>query len=222
MSPPGAEEQASNPDSRSSDPGHKPEASAGKGFWDWASILMPIAVVLVGWQLSGAIELGLKREAHEVAQAKEMRDLIAGLLKAKVKQEDAKSAALTLSAYGTVAVSPLLTVLTDYSDEVRLPAAEAALRALGRSHPDEVCKPVLHIVRNPGGAVPWTAYASAVRLAGNIACPRAKEALTRVRDRLKTADEQSLQHDFLNSANLDIKELQAEVEQSLQSLERAQ
>lgn len=214
MSSADVEEHAPKPDAKPSD--------TGKGLRDWVSIVMPIAVLLVGWRLSGAIELGLKREAHEVAQAKEMRDLITELLKAKVKQADAKSAALTLSAYGAVAVSPLLTVLTDYSDEVRLPAAEAALRALGRSHPDEVCKPVLHIVRSPGGAVPWTAYASAVRLVGNIACPNAKEVLTRVRDRLKTADEQALQKDFLDPANLDVKELQSEVDRSLESLQRAQ
>ena len=196
-----------------------------KGAWDIIQLLMPlvtaVVVAWVGWLLTGAVEEGLKREQLQLTQVKEMRDLISTLVGKDVSKETALPTALTLSAYGRPAISPLLTILTESQDEIRLPAAESALRALGLANPDSVCAPLASLLRNQSGRLGWPAYDAAVRLAGDIPCPSARRSLETLGTRLRGGQLSVLASGFAKQPAFDnaaMDQLRRDVEGSLQSL----
>lgn len=202
-----------------------PAEGKGKGFWEVVQILMPIVngmvIALVGWLLTGAVEAGFKREQLQLSQVKEMRDLISTLTGVGVSKETALPTALTLSAYGPPAVAPLLTVLTAFQDEIRRPAAESALRALGLSYPDAACKPLLAILQDRSGRMAWPAYAAAVRLVGDIQCPKGRSVLLQVDQKLADAKVAALAAEFARTPSFDavaLDELLRDVAGSLRSL----
>jgi hypothetical protein len=203
-----------------------PSAPPPKGVWDVVQLLMPLVtggvLAWVGWLLTGVVEQGFKREQLQLSQVKEMRDLIATLVGKDVSKESALPTALTLSAYGRPAISPLLTILTESQDEIRLPAAESALRALGLADPDPVCGPLVRILRNQSGRVGWPAYDAAIRLAGDIPCPSAKPALIDLASRLRGGDPAIIGAVFAKQpafGNAAMDQLRRDVDGSMRSLE---
>jgi hypothetical protein len=208
---------------------HKPvEAPHRKGFWDVVTLLMPlvngIALALVGWWLTGAVELALKRDQLQLAQVKEMQQLISSLTAAKIDSASALPAALTLAAYGKPAVAPLLALLTERFDEVRGPATEAALRAIGMADHDAVCAPLKTLMTSRTGRLGWPVHATVIRLLGDVQCREAAPQLEAMEQRLSTLEVPQLAVDFSLSPLFDkasVKELRKALSDSLRSLKAA-
>jgi hypothetical protein len=98
-----------------------------------------------------------------------------------VTPESAQATALTIGAFGRPAVGPLVTTLAT-GDEIRRPAAERALRALGLTDSAAVCGPLVRIVDNRSGRFTWLTHLSALRLIGDLECGDARPALARYRE----------------------------------------
>lgn len=207
-----------------------PAPAAKKGAWDIATLVMPlvsslasgIALALVAYWLTGNIELALKRDQLQLAQVKEMQALIATLSSDKLDAESALPTALTLAAFGKPAVPPLLALMTERFDEVRGPAAESALRAIGLASRDAVCEPMVTLARARAGRLAWPVQATVIRLVGDVRCDKATASLKALDQRLASADLAALKADFAPEPAFDkasVRELRNAIEGTLRSLE---
>jgi len=61
--------------------------------------------------------------------------------------------------------------------EVRAPAAERALRAIGLADPGAVCEAARKVVDNRTGRFSWVSHLSAVRLLGDLECRQARASV---------------------------------------------
>lgn len=202
-----------------------PPPPAGKDLWDRLQVVMPmvngIVLALVAWWISGAVELALKRDQLQLAQATEMQALIKDLTLQEIEPASATAAALTLAAYGKPAVAPLLAVLLERNDEVRGPAVEAALRSVGLVQPDAVCEPLTTLLQSRSQRFGWTIKDAVVRLLGDSRCIKAKPLLAALSQRLASADVRELADDFAALPTFDpasVAQLQKSLTESLRSL----
>jgi hypothetical protein len=207
-----------------------PAAPADKGLWDVLTLVMPllssltsgIVLALVAYWLTGNIELVLKRDTLQLEQVKEMRALISELTSDKLDTGSALPAALTLSAYGTPAVPPLVALMTERFDEVRGPAVESALRAIGLNHPEAVCQPMVTLMHARGGRFAWPVQATVIRLIGDVHCAKATAQLKALDQRLASVDVAQLKADFAPDSAFDkasVHELRTSIAATLRSLE---
>ena len=207
-----------------------PETPEKKGLWDVATLVMPLAsslisgvvLAVVAYWLTGNIELVLKRDTLQLAQVKEMQALIAVLTSDKLDTESALPTALTLSAYGTPAVPPLVALLTERFDEVRGPATESALRAIGLTNPDAVCQPMVTLTRARAGRLAWPVHATVIRLIGDVHCDKATAQLKAMDQRLASIDVAELKAEFAPEPLFDkasVRELRTSIAATLRSLE---
>jgi hypothetical protein len=141
-------------------------------------IITPILVLVIGWMLKDSVDTALRRQELQLSNVKEMKEELAAIQKADVTPEAVQASAFTLAAFGQHAVPPLLTVLSS-GDEIRRPAAERALRAVGLTDPDAVCAPIARVIDNRTARFNWLTLQSAIRLAGDLTCTNARPALER-------------------------------------------
>jgi hypothetical protein len=160
----------------------EPPATKRKDAWERLQAVGPlltgVVVAVLGYWLTDSVNAALKRQELQLSNAREMRELVATLLNADTTAEQADVAALTMAAFGPPAVAPLVTALFAGGD-VRGPAAERALRAVGLSSPDAVCGPMTAVLDNHTGRFTWLTHLSAIRLVGDLECPRAQPVLQR-------------------------------------------
>jgi hypothetical protein len=146
-----------------------------------------ILLAFVSYLLTGSVNNAIQRQQLQLSNVKEMRELLAQLDTADAAAAD--SAAFTLSAFGRPAVPPLMAALLA-GGEVRAPAAERSLRAIGLNDPAAVCDPIRRVIDNRTGRFSWLAHLSTVRLLGDLECREARtslEAYSRALAEVKTA-----------------------------------
>lgn len=157
-----------------------------KDRWEKAQALMPlvsgILVAVVGYFLTGSVNAAIQRQQLQLANVKEMRELLIQLNNGNTEQAEATGFAL--SAFGRPAVPALIAVLAA-GGEVRAPAAERALRIIGLSDPDGVCPPLRRVLDNHSASYAWTAHLAAVRLAGDLECRQVGASLDGLHSRLE-------------------------------------
>ena len=153
-----------------------PEPEAGIDWPAWIQAISPILLALVGLYFTDTVREGFERQQLQLANASGMQGLLTQLLGEKVTQTDARAAASTLSAFGPPAVAPLITALSD-ADDVRTPAIEGALRAIGLSNAEAVCAPLMSILEHQTGRYSWLMQRSAIRVIGDVRCPSARTLL---------------------------------------------
>jgi hypothetical protein len=152
-------------------------------------LLSGILVAVVGYFLTGSVNNAIQRQQLHLSNVKEMRDLLGQLNTADIDQADA--AAFTLSAFGRPAVPAVMGALLA-GGEVRAPAAEKALRAIGFDDPSAVCEPARKVVDNRTARFSWLAHLSAIRLLGDLECRDARtsvEAYARALGGIRTAED---------------------------------
>ncbi len=149
-----------------------------KDFWEklqasssLSSLISALLVVIVGYYLTGSVNNAIQRQQLQLSNVKEMRDLLAELDTADINQ--ANAAAFTLSAFGRPAVPALMAALLSGGD-VRAPAAERALRAIGLNDSEAVCGPARKVLDNRSGRFTWLAHLAAIRLLGDLECRGAR------------------------------------------------
>ena len=161
------------------------QAETEKGIdWPaWIQAISPILLALVGLYFTDTVRMGFERQQLQLANASGMQGLLVQLLGDKVSQTDARAAASTLAAFGPPAVAPLVTALAD-ADDVRTPAIEGALRAIGLNDPEAVCHPLLSMLEHQTGRYSWLMHRSAIRVIGDVGCPEARTLLQTYRQAL--------------------------------------
>ena len=153
-----------------------PESDKGIDWPAWVQAISPILLAAVGLYFTDTVRTGFERQQLQLANASGMQSLLVQLLGANVSQTDARAAASTLASFGPAAVAPLVTALAD-ADDVRTPAIEGALRAIGLNNADAVCGPLMGILERQSGRYSWLMYRSAVRVIGDVRCPKARSLL---------------------------------------------
>jgi hypothetical protein len=153
-----------------------PSPKKGTDWLAWVQASTPILLALVGLYFTDTVRTGFERQQLQLANASGMQGLLVQLLSANVSQADARAAASTLAAFGPPAVAPLITALAD-ADDVRTPAIEAALRAIGLNNAAAVCDPLMSILERRTGRYSWLMHRSAVRVIGDVRCPSARTLL---------------------------------------------
>lgn len=150
----------------------------GKDGWEKLQAITPliagVLVAFISYLLTGSVNNAIQRQQLQLSNVKEMRDLLAQLDTADAGQAD--SAAFTLSAFGRPAVPPLMAALLA-GGEVRAPAAERSLRAIGLNDADAVCGPARRVIENRTGRFSWLAHLSVIRLLGDLECRDARASL---------------------------------------------
>jgi hypothetical protein len=160
-----------------------PEPEAGIDWPAWIGAISPILLALVGLYFTDTVRMGFERQQLQLANASGMQGLIVQLLGEKVSQTEARAAASTLAAFGPPAVAPLITALAE-ADDVRTPAIEGALRAIGLSNAEAVCGPLLSILEHQSGRYSWLMHRSAIRVIGDVQCGSARTLLQAYRQAL--------------------------------------
>jgi hypothetical protein len=153
-----------------------PEPDAGIDWPAWIQAISPILLALVGLYFTDTVREGFERQQLQLANASGMQGLLVQLLGANVAQVEAHAAASTLASFGPPAVAPLVTALAD-ADDLRTPAIEGALRAIGLNAPEAVCTPLMSIIQRRSGRYSWLMYRSAIRVIGDVRCQGARALL---------------------------------------------
>jgi len=153
-----------------------PAPEKGTDWLAWVQASTPILLALVGLYFTDTVRTGFERQQLQLANAAGMQPLLVQLLSADVTQTNARAAASTLASFGPPAVAPLVTALSD-ADDVRTPAIEAALRAIGLNNADAVCGPLMSMLAHQTGRYSWLMYRSAIRVIGDVRCPEARTLL---------------------------------------------
>lgn len=149
----------------------------------WIQATTPVVLALVGLYFTDTVRIGLERQQLQLANASGMQMLLTTLLGPSVSQADARAAASTLASFGAPAVAPLVTALAD-ADDVRTPAIEGALRAIGLNNAQAVCVPLMGILQRQAGRFSWLMHRSAIRVIGDVHCPEARSLLQLYQQRL--------------------------------------
>jgi hypothetical protein len=149
-----------------------------KDGWERLQAVTPLVsgllVAIVGYFLTGSVNNAIQRQQLQLSNVKEMRELLAQLNTADANE--AEAAAFTLSAFGRPAVPALMAALLA-GGEVRAPAAERALRAIGLNDSEAVCEPTRKVLDNRTGRFSWVAHLSAIRLLGDLECRGARASV---------------------------------------------
>ncbi len=153
-----------------------------KDVWDkiqaTSSLLTAVVVAVLGYWLTGSVdnalkrqEAALKRQELQLSNVREMKELLMELHKEEASEQGVLAHALTLSAFGRPAVGPLLSVLS-LDDPIRRHAAEEGLLSIGMSEAETVCAALVGVINNRSGRFRWLTHDSALRLIGELECPR--------------------------------------------------
>jgi hypothetical protein len=153
-----------------------PQPNKGIDWRAWIQALSPVLLAAVGLYFTDTVRTGFERQQLQLANASGMQSLLVQLLSADVSQTNARAAASTLASFGPPAIAPLVTALAD-ADDVRTPAIESALRAIGLSNPKDVCGPLMSILERPSGRYTWLMHRSAIRVIGDVRCRSARTLL---------------------------------------------
>jgi hypothetical protein len=102
------------------------------------AITTPLMVVLVGWWLTGRLDLAIKQQQADIAGVKEMREALKDLYAAEPEKSLVETAALSMAAFGGVAAGPLVEAL-NLGGAARSAAAERALIAAAALDKERVC-----------------------------------------------------------------------------------
>lgn len=170
-----------------------PPAAASGGFAsglkttiDYAtkivSALTPVAVLVVGLFITGAVERALEERKVEIQQGhldleatRAMEHLLERLRQPDIGEEEAKSIALLVAGYGVHATVPLIMELDlEGAKYPRIEAAKYGLRSMALSAPDrqDVCATLVELLRFSTSAAFFQreGLRHAVELAGLLGC----------------------------------------------------
>jgi hypothetical protein len=121
------------------------------------SALTPVAVLLVGLFLTGAVERALEERKVEIQQGhldleatQAMEHLLEQLRQPNIGEEQAKSIALLVAGYGVHATVPLIMELDlEKTKYPRIEAAKYGLRSMALSAPDRraLCATLVELLR---------------------------------------------------------------------------
>ena len=134
-----------------------------------SGIITAIVAGAVGLYLTGVVNSGLERSKLESANVEKMRDLIVKFNASDISADDAEAIGLTLAAFGSFAVPPLIAALGT-STQARASSAESALLAVALSDADAVCGALGSVLANRTRRYTHLMHRRAITLIGKIQC----------------------------------------------------
>jgi hypothetical protein len=165
---------------------------SGRWWWlaeipKWGPMLTPIIVAVLGALLAYALtgyfqqtldlrkleleveKLALEQRKTDLSGIGQMRELIAQLYKDGITPQEAQAIALSLAAFGDLAVPPLIHAIETGSPNRRT-GAEVGLAAAALAAPDPVCATLARVIDNRTALFTWQTHESAIRLLGQLGC----------------------------------------------------
>jgi hypothetical protein len=132
------------------------------------AVATPLMVALVGWWLSGSLELAIKQQEVDISGVKEMREALADLYADEPVKSKVDTAALSIAAFGSVAAGPLVEAY-NLTGASRTHAAERGLVAAALRDKARVCK-VLTSVAAKASPYSEDTRQMASKLQGDLRC----------------------------------------------------
>jgi hypothetical protein len=155
-----------------------PPISAGPWYrriaWDqvpsWTqAIATPLMVALVGWWLTGSLEVAIKQQQTDISGVKEMRDSLKDLYAPEPEKAKVETAALSIAAFGGVAAGPLVEAV-NRGGAARVVAAEQGLVAAAALDKERVCRVLAAVTASSVKLYTAETKALAKRLHGELRC----------------------------------------------------
>lgn len=132
-------------------------------------LITGVIILAITYLLSGAVSNGIQKQLAQVAAVKEMQPLLTTLGASNISPTDATATALTLSAYGPAAISPLLNILQGGQQNQVLAASEG-LRAIGLANSAAACTQFAQVLRNRTRLFTWQTQREVIVVAGELGC----------------------------------------------------
>jgi hypothetical protein len=132
-------------------------------------LIQAVVVLLVGWWIKDGVTVALQQKQLDLANVKEMRELVHDLLKpSSPTPEDYQSAAIALAPFGRYTIGTFLQLIKDPANEQQLLAAESGLRAVAVTEPQLVEEQLRRVIRNRTGFYPSEMHIFAIRTLGQM------------------------------------------------------
>lgn len=148
-----------------------------------SKLILPLLLFWLAYTLKDSVQHALEFRRLEVQSAAAIEQLLQTLHK-EADSSTARSAALTLSAYGEVAIMPLVGVLENgFTNAVT--AANEGLFVIGLSHPDTVSRSLGTVLSKQKKQFRWQTHQYAIEILGRIGHPEAREVLLSYRPLLE-------------------------------------
>lgn len=142
-------------------------------------ILTAITTAVVGYLLTGSVNMALEKRKLESTNVGQMRDLIRTFNSDTIASGEAEAHALTLAAFGEFAV-PTLTAALGTNTQARALAAETGLLAVALHDRPFVCSTLTDVLDNRTRRYTWLLHQRTVALLGKLDCgSKAERALDR-------------------------------------------
>lgn len=103
------------------------------------AIATPLMVALVGWWLTGSLDLAIKQQQVDISGIKEMREALKDLYAPEPEKSALETAALSIAAFGGVAAGPLIEAI-NRGGAARTNAARQGLVAAAALDRERVCR----------------------------------------------------------------------------------
>ena len=143
---------------------------------DFAPILTPIVVALIGIYATTAIKGAIDRKQLELSQLTAIRELMVKLAAPDADLPTAEATAVALSAFGPPAIVPLIHELQS-EGQTRSLAAERGLRTMAFQYPDQVCQALTQVLEDRSRLFAWSTHRHAIELLGQVGCTEAVPVL---------------------------------------------
>lgn len=146
------------------------KANSSSSWQRWVEVLskliLPVVLFWLAYTLKDSVQHALEYRRLEVQSAAAIEQLLQTLHK-EADSGTARSAALTLSAYGEAAIMPLVGVLENGFPNA-VTAANEGLFVIGLSHPDAVSRSLGSVLSKQNGQFRWQTHQYAIEILGRI------------------------------------------------------
>jgi hypothetical protein len=167
----------------------KPETknSAWLGrVWKFVETVLPsITMFAVGFVFIQGVELDLKREQFNAATAEKIQEFVSTLADSDPSQTDQKTraTALALGGFGSVAVTPLITIM-ELEGESKISAARLGLIQAGRTSLDSTCAILEQVMTDNTGSYRWQTRKDIVNILGSLKCHSIKIRISEFKENI--------------------------------------
>ena len=141
-----------------------------------SKLLLPLLLFWLAFTFKDSVQQALEYQRLEVESAGAIKKILTTLHQEEVNMDEAMGSALTLSAYGSAAIMPLVGVLEHGSSNAET-AAKQGLFILGLSHPDTVSQSLGTVLSKRKGQFRWQTHQAMIEILGKVEYPEASEVL---------------------------------------------
>jgi hypothetical protein len=160
--------QGSVPRSKTSGSAKGSGEESGKSRFELLlSFFQALLIAGLGVFFTDRVSNAIKQRELDLANVKEMRELLLELQSSGLTREQARADAAGLAAFGPYAIIPFIDLVQDGEDNQAL-AAESGLRSVALGHAKEVASAMTRVVQNRTRFYSWRAHQFAIDLLGEL------------------------------------------------------